>query len=44
MTINAGLNKEEFVRPEQAYQAYVDLMKKLIRPSGKIISIVFLHE
>ncbi|WP_171293457.1 hypothetical protein [Acinetobacter indicus] len=29
MTINAGLNKEEFVRPEQAYKAYVALMKRL---------------
>ena len=29
LDINAGLNKEEFVNPEQAYQAYVDLMKRL---------------
>ncbi|WP_180073285.1 MULTISPECIES: hypothetical protein [unclassified Acinetobacter] len=27
--IDAGLNKEEFVRPEQAYEAYVALMKRL---------------
>ncbi len=35
MTINAGLNKEEFVRPEQAYQAYVDLMKKINQAEWK---------
>ena len=29
LDINAGLNKEEFVNPEQAYQAYADLMKRL---------------
>lgn len=29
LDINAGLNKEEFVSPEQAYQAYVNLMKRL---------------
>ncbi len=35
MTINAGLNKGEFVRPEQAYQAYVDLMKRVNQAGWK---------
>lgn len=35
MTINAGLNKEEFVRPEQAHQAYVDLMKRINQAEWK---------
>lgn len=29
LDINAGLNKEEFVSPEQAYQGYVDLIQRL---------------
>ena len=36
MTVNAGLNKEEFVRPEQAYQAYVDLMKRVNQAGWKL--------
>lgn len=36
MTVNAGLNKEEFVRPEQAYQAYVDLMKRVNQAEWKL--------
>ena len=34
--IDAGLNKEEFVRPEQAYQAYVDLMKQVNQAGWKL--------
>lgn len=33
--IDAGLNKEEFVSPEQAYQAYVDLMKRVNQAGWK---------
>ena len=35
LDINAGLNKEEFVNPEQAYQAYVDLMKRIHQAEWK---------
>lgn len=35
LDINAGLNKEEFVKPEQAYQAYVDLMKRINQAGWK---------
>lgn len=35
MRINAGLNKEEFVSPEQAYHAYVNLMKRLNQAGWK---------
>lgn len=34
--IDAGLNKEEFVHPEQAYQAYVDLMKRVNQAKWKL--------
>lgn len=34
--IDAGLNKEEFVRPEQAYEAYVDLMKRVNQAGWKL--------
>lgn len=34
--IDAGLNKEEFVHPEQAYQAYVGLMNKINREGWKL--------
>ena len=34
--IDAGLNKEEFVRPEQAYQAYVNLMKQINQVGWKL--------
>jgi hypothetical protein len=34
--IDAGLNKEEFVSPEQAYQAYVDLMKRVNQAGWKL--------
>jgi hypothetical protein len=34
--IDAGLNKEEFVSPEQAYQAYVDLMKQVNQAGWKL--------
>ncbi|WP_171525057.1 MULTISPECIES: hypothetical protein [Acinetobacter] len=36
MTVNAGLNKEEFVRPEQAYQAYANLMKRVNQAGWKL--------
>ena len=36
LDINAGLNKEEFVSPEQAYQAYVDLMKQINHAEWKL--------
>lgn len=29
LDVDAGLTKDEFVRPEQAYQGYVELMKRL---------------
>lgn len=35
LDINAALNKEEFVNPEQAYQAYVDLMKRINQAEWK---------
>lgn len=35
LDINAGLNKEEFVRPEQAHQAYIDLMKRINQAEWK---------
>ncbi|WP_180055648.1 hypothetical protein [Acinetobacter sp. YH12142] len=35
LDINAGLNKEEFVRPEQAHQAYVDLMRRINQAEWK---------
>ena len=35
MTINAGLNKEEFVSPEHAYQAYANLMKRINQAEWK---------
>ena len=35
LDINAGLTKEEFVSPEQAYQAYVDLMRKINQAGWK---------
>ncbi|RSZ28165.1 hypothetical protein [Acinetobacter bereziniae] len=34
--IDAGLNKEEFVNPEQAYQGYVELMKRLNQAQWKV--------
>jgi hypothetical protein len=34
--IDAGLNKEEFVSPEQAYQGYVELMKRLNQAEWKV--------
>lgn len=35
LDIDAGLNKEEFVSPEQAYQGYVELMKRLNQAGWK---------
>ena len=35
LSINAGLNKEEFVSPKQAYQGYVELMKRLNQAGWK---------
>ncbi len=35
LDINAGLNKEEFVNKEKAYQAYVDLMKRINQAEWK---------
>lgn len=35
LDINAGLTKEEFVPPEQAYAAYVDLMKRINQAGWK---------
>ena len=34
--IDSGLNKEEFVSPEQAYQAYVALMKRVNQAGWKL--------
>ena len=36
MVINAGLNKEEFVTPNQAYQGYVNLMQRVNRAGWKL--------
>ncbi len=35
MMINAGLNKEEFVTPNQAYQGYVNLMQRVNKAGWK---------
>ncbi|WP_151746534.1 hypothetical protein [Acinetobacter soli] len=35
LRINSGLNKEEFVTPEQAYQGYVELMKRINQAGWK---------
>lgn len=35
LDIDAGLNKDEFVSPEQAYQGYVNLMKQLNQAGWK---------
>ncbi|WP_151867721.1 hypothetical protein [Acinetobacter soli] len=36
LRINSGLNKEEFVTPEQAYQGYVELMKRINQAGWKV--------
>ncbi len=36
MMINAGLNKEEFVTPNQAYQGYVNLMQRVNKAGWKL--------
>ncbi|MDS7693116.1 hypothetical protein [Acinetobacter soli] len=35
LRINSGLNKEEFVTPEHAYQGYVELMKRINQAGWK---------
>lgn len=35
LDINAGLNKEEFVKPEEAHLAYVNLMKRINQANWK---------
>ena len=36
LRINSGLNKEEFVTPEHAYQGYVELMKRINQAGWKV--------
>ncbi len=45
LRINSGLNKEEFVTPEHAYQGYVELMKRINQAGWKVyIARALLHK